>query len=52
MYYAHFFTSRGHHYILITDQPSCLNPLFLIEVGGKVDARKRAALYGATPWNF
>jgi hypothetical protein len=52
--YAHYFATKIRKYLIITNTPACTHEgrLMEIEVEGKADARKRAAFYGAKPWNF
>ncbi len=52
---AHYFASRTKKTVIINRGPSLrghANVVAEIAVSGKVEARKIAAQYGATCWNF
>lgn len=48
--YAHYFASKGKKVVIISEGFSPVGKE--IPVTGKVDAKKVAKRYNATPWNF
>lgn len=49
---AYYYASKTRKYLVILASHERGAARMEIDVEGKIDARKRAAFYGAKPWNF